>query len=543
MVKQGFQEKEFYQLAENYIESGFKDFPVGATWAGVHQYDDQMREVSEGRVKRLKEKAEETLRAVEAFSGPAFGLEARIDWELFRTGLRGEIRDWKEIKSWQKDPGGYFREAIYSLYFLVIHHPEDLKPVAASMLARLKKIPSFLKQAQSVVAETPLIWVKIGLDELQGGRIFFQTVAKQLATQVPKLKKEVQRASGEVSLALDDQEKFLQGLKKKFRGEFSVGSRLLTQIVKESHFLPYSLSEIEAIGWEQVKSTQKLLVDQGRKISKDQSWQEILADFRKHHRLGDKNLVETYRRETARIKKHLVDNQVVSFPQDEILEIVSTPKFMRSTTPTAAYHSPGPLEKDQRGIFYVSDPQPGLSLKEKDQVLQQHAGLTLTCTHEAYPGHHLQLVVSNRGSGLVRKLSHRTIFVEGWALYTEELVEEIGLVKDPVLRLQRLADQLWRAYRIVIDVGLQTRKMTVAEAQRLLVDNLGFSSQRAEGEINWYSQRPGYPMGYLLGKLEILKLRKRFKKYSLREFHDRLLGCGSIPPALSQEGLKEREEK
>ena len=537
MKKADFQQKQFYKIAKDYIEKDFGEFPVLATWAGVHQYDEQMREVSLDKINKFKKRAKETLTRVKDFKVEKFDADAEIDWTVFCSSLKSEIRELEKIKHWQKDPGVYIREAINGIYFLVVHSPKNLEKVAQPILARLKKIPQFLLEAKEVVEDTPPVWVDIALDEVGGGKIFFNETVRSLIKSVPKLEKEVKAAYHEVKKSLDDYESFLKSLKK-FKGDFSVGSKLFAKIVEENHFLPYSLSEIENIGWSQIKETKKELKNQAKEIDRNKTWQQILADFKKHHGFEKENLVNLYQRETEELKKYLVENQVVSFPQDEALEVVSTPDFMRCTTPTAAYQSPGPLEKDQKGVFYVSDPKPDLPWEQKDQILQEHAGLTLTCAHEAYPGHHLQLIVANRHPSLVRKLAHHVIFVEGWALYTEELIEEIGFIKDPALKLKRLADQLWRAYRIVIDIGLQTKKLKIAEAQRLLMENLSFSQQRAQREINWYTRRPGYPMCYLLGKLEIEKLRKKLKGYTLKKFHDQLLSCGSIPTALSKKIIK-----
>ena len=506
MRKTDFEQKKFYKIAKDYIEKDFKEFPVSATWAGVHQYDDQMREVSLDKIKKFKKRAKETLACIKDFKIEDFEPDTKVDWEVFCSSLKSEIRGLEEIKHWRKDPGVYIREVIYGIYFLAVHNPKNLKKVAQPILARFKKIPQFLLQAKKIVEDTPPIWVDIALDKIKGGKIFFSEIARSLIKDVPKLEKEIEKTHQEIEKSLNDYKDFLKNLKRKSRGDFFVGSKLLSKIVEESHFLPYNLSEIENLGWGQIKEIRKKLEDRAEKIDKHKTWQQILVDFKKCHGFGKENLVDLYQQKTRELKKYLVENQVVSLPKDEILEVVSTPDFMRSTTPTAAYQSPGPLEKDQRGVFYVSDPKSNLSKEQRDQVLQEHAGLSLTCAHEAYPGHHLQLTITNCHPSLIRKLAHHTVFVEGWALYTEELVEEIGFVKKPVLKLKRLADQLWRAYRIVVDIGLQTKKLKITEAQRLLRDNLGFSQKRAQREINWYTQRPGYPMNFEPGRFSKRKI-------------------------------------
>jgi uncharacterized protein (DUF885 family) len=167
--------------------------------------------------------------------------------------------------------------------------------------------------------------------------------------------------------------------------------------------------------------------------------------------------------------------------------------------------------------------------------LGQHYGIESTCVHEAYPGHHVQLCWANRASSRARQMADHIVFMEGWTLYCEQMMVEQDWF-DPgapgLLKLNYLADQLWRAYRMVIDVGIHTRKLSVAAAVRMLIDGVGFTRERAETELNWYTQSPGVPMSYLLGKRETLALRDQFMKgrsATLKRFHRWLLGFGSVP--------------
>jgi uncharacterized protein (DUF885 family) len=113
------------------------------------------------------------------------------------------------------------------------------------------------------------------------------------------------------------------------------------------------------------------------------------------------------------------------------------------------------------------------------------------------------------------------------------MMVDLGWYASPVHELGYLNDQLWRACRIVIDVGVQSGRMTVPEAIEMLQKEVGFTPLRATTELNWYTQRPGTPMSYLLGKGKTLLLREKYMAAhpgaSLKEFHGWLLGHGSIP--------------
>jgi len=115
-------------------------------------------------------------------------------------------------------------------------------------------------------------------------------------------------------------------------------------------------------------------------------------------------------------------------------------------------------------------------------------------------------------SNATAEIRRYTMFIEGWAFYCEELMEQLGYINQPRQRLGRLSDQLWRAARIILDVSLHTGKMTVEEGINFLIDRVGLEKSNATAEIRRYTMSPTQPMSYLIGKLEILKLIEEYKK-------------------------------
>jgi uncharacterized protein (DUF885 family) len=165
--------------------------------------------------------------------------------------------------------------------------------------------------------------------------------------------------------------------------------------------------------------------------------------------------------------------------------------------------------------------------------------------HEAYPGHHLQLCHAGRAGSRLRQLADSSLFAEGWALYCEELMHELGYYLDPVTRVFQLRDLLWRACRVVIDVGLHTGKLTFMQAVDYLVEEAMLERLNAVMEVKRYTLMPTQPMSYLIGKLQILALRDEARKrlgdrFDLARFHTALLAGGTLPPALVREELFQR---
>ncbi|TMQ64162.1 MAG: DUF885 domain-containing protein [Candidatus Eisenbacteria bacterium] len=224
-----------------------------------------------------------------------------------------------------------------------------------------------------------------------------------------------------------------------------------------------------------------------------------------------------------------------------------TPVFERSTLPYAAYLPPAPFDEDQTGFFYVTPIDLSRRKEEQEQQLEGHnyAGLPLTVVHEAFPGHHLQLCHANRSGSRLRRLADSNVFAEGWALYCEDLMHEQGFFVDRITRLYQLKDLLWRACRVVIDVGLHTGTMSFMQAVDYLVDQAMLERVNAVIEVKRYTMTPTQPMSYLVGKLELLAIRRDAEqrlgdRFSLAEFHRALLASGTLQPALVREELKAR---
>jgi len=226
------------------------------------------------------------------------------------------------------------------------------------------------------------------------------------------------------------------------------------------------------------------------------------------------------------------------------VEVVPTPSFLASLVPFAAYEPPPIYLGSQRGRFYVTRPDPSLP---PELVAQQRRGhcrhaIAAMVGHEAYPGHHLQLVTAHGLSSEVRRHLWTPVMVEGWALYCEQLLGEAGYYRTPEQRIFQLVNLLWRAIRVVLDVGLHTRGMTPGEAVDYMVEHLPIDRRNAEAEVRRYCAAPAYQICYAVGRRELLSLREDFKRskgraYTLNGFHEAVLSYGALPISLIRWGL------
>jgi uncharacterized protein (DUF885 family) len=273
---------------------------------------------------------------------------------------------------------------------------------------------------------------------------------------------------------------------------------------------------------------------------------ELVEEMKKGHPPADR-LLDTYRAAMMSARRFVIEQDLVTIPPDEELTIVETPAYMRNQIPYAAYMPPGLLEAEQEGIFVVTPVDPDAPPEEQEEKLRGHSydKLPITALHEAYPGHHLQLVVANLNKSLPQLFGGylSSLFVEGWAFYCEEMMEQQGFLQKPVQRLSRLQDQLWRAARIIVDVSLHTGQMGYEEAVQFMIEKANLEPSDARVEVNRYTQSPTQPMSYLMGKHEIMQIveeyQARYPEHSLKQMHDALLQSGSLPPRLMRRSLFE----
>ncbi|QIX60252.1 DUF885 domain-containing protein [Hymenobacter sp. BT18] len=210
-------------------------------------------------------------------------------------------------------------------------------------------------------------------------------------------------------------------------------------------------------------------------------------------------------------------------------EIRQTEAF-RAASASAEYNQGSP-DGTRPGIFYVP-----IVDATKFNVT---SGMESLFLHEAIPGHHYQTSLQQENESLpkFRRFAWYGAMGEGWALYTESLGKELGLYTDPYQRMGALGDEMHRAVRLVVDVGMHTKNMTREQAIEYMLANEAISEDGATAEIERYMAIPGQALSYKIGQLKIRELRSRYEKqlgskFSLSNFHDELLKDGVMPLAV-----------
>jgi len=217
-----------------------------------------------------------------------------------------------------------------------------------------------------------------------------------------------------------------------------------------------------------------------------------------------------------------------TLPKAEV-NVQRVPKYIEAAQPGGYYNAPS-LDGSRPGIYWIN---------LRDTAEQPRWLLPTLSYHEAIPGHHLQLSIQREAQmPLIRKLSYFSSYIEGWALYAEQLADEMGMyADDPLGRIGFLHDAMFRAVRLVVDSGMHAMKWSREEAVKFFVDTLGDQDSAAITEIERYCVNPGQACGYMLGKLAFLAARQKARdalgtKFDIRSFHDAVLVGGAVPLAM-----------
>ena len=540
--------RTFSALSEEFVEVFMKHNPVQATLAGIHDYDARLPvDTPEGfreRATWLKDFEQRLAASVPTRELP---LEQRVDHSHLRARLAALRAELDEIKMHARNPALYPETALTGIFLLMARNFAPFEERKEAILARLLAVPDYLKAARANLQQVPEVYLGVAADITLSGPAFVDEVTRALMKAFPGESERIEHAGQRARVGFLQYQEFLErDLEPRIGGTFAIGERWMNFKLEREHLLALDCTALDALGREHVERTRVQLEQEARALDPARSWRDLVAEAKKRHPEALR-LREAYVAEVERTRRFLLEKNIVPFPPGEKLEVIDTPVFERSTTPYAAYLNPAPFDAEQTGYFYVTPTDSGRRKEEQQQQLEGHcyAGLPLTAVHEAYPGHHLQLCHANRVGSRLRRLADSNVLVEGWGLYCEDLMHEQGYYLDPMTRLFQLKDLLWRACRVVIDVGLHTGKMTFMQAVDYLIEQAMIERVNALIEVKRYTMTPTQPMSYLVGKLQIMEMRESTQqrlgaRFDLREFHAQLLAIGSLPPSLVREELVER---
>jgi uncharacterized protein (DUF885 family) len=530
------------------IEKSFFDLywhmdPVAATQAGVPGggHDDRYGRYSPGALAPQLAALRSISSALEEAN--ATDLEEEIDRTALLNEIRVSLRRFEKIRPQAKNPEFWLSHLLGGLHHLLLSADRTPAEKAIAAIGRLEDIPAFLEDLKATLEEPVRVFVETALRMTEGGRLLIGEMSTALAAQSPQHAARLTTAADAARAALLQFDSNLERWLEMGTDHFAIGEEAFNFLLHYQHALRDTAPELWRYGLHLKEEIEADLVRLAKRLNgSGKPWPELVDDLRADHP-GPHELVDAYAKEMARARDFVAQKGLAPIPEAP-LGVIPTPAFMRPVIPYAAYDSPGAYSRDRTGWFYVTVPDPRLPAAQQERILRDHCRheLAATALHEGYPGHHLQLVIAKELSSHVRKNLWTPLTVEGWALYCEDMMGEEGFYSsDEELFFQRV-HLLWRAMRILLDVGLHTRGMTREQAVDQMVNELHVERGNAEAEVRRYCAWPAYQLSYAVGRRELLRLREDFRKakgnsFTLRAFHDAVLPYGGLPVTLIRWGL------
>ena len=523
----------FYDLVETRFVRLVRDNPVLGTVLGLHQDDDLYGDGSREAVMGELAAERAHLSAVEGLDPAGLSDEASFERDLEIHNLRRTIFDTDVLRLWEQR--SFALDSVGDGLFLLF--ARDHAPLAERLDAiagRLEAVATHLEEAKTR-ATVPQVrrWQQMEIETAVELPTFFDELVAAGSNGVlsPMEQRRLERAGESAKIAVELYAVWLEGTLPGGTDAWAIGREKHDAMVALRAFDGLDPDAILELGWERLATEHESRTAAAREIDPDADEATVIDRVKSDGPASFADALSAYRDAMLRARQHLIDRDLMTVPQDERIDVIETPDYMRNVLPFAAYFEPAVFDHDPKGIYLVTP-----SVDGDPKAMREHnfASISNTSIHEAYPGHHLQLDSARRNPSLTRLMADAPEFVEGWGMYSELMMREQGFDADPRFRLIMHTDAIWRACRIILDVRMHRGEIGVDEATDFLVEQTSFERPNAHAEAQWYTYRPTYPLSYLLGRTLLLGLRADEQRrlgddFSLKGFHDALLRNGSLP--------------
>lgn len=527
-------------LSASYLDVRWHMDPVDATAAGLREHDHRLGRFTPEDVGEHLAALRSLASSVEA--APVESLDDEIDRTALLNEIRVTIHRFATERVHVTNPTFWVGHALEGLYLLLARRDRPQEHRARAAAKRLAALPEFFGAATATLDDCPRVFVETAIRMAEGGEGLLEQVARHLRPAEGAEGDGFEATVTRARTAVRSLTKSLADLLDGADGQYAIGEEAFNFRLHHEHALQNTAPELWRYGLHLVEEVEAELAAMAREIDGGTPWPDLVDRLRERHPAG-RELVGAYAAEMERARRFVEERDLAPVP-DGLLDVIETPSFLRPQIPYAAYQPPGAFAEERTGWFYVTPPDPTLPAGKAERLLRDHCvhEIASTALHEGYPGHHLHFLVAQGQPRTLRKLLGTPLTIEGWALYCEEMMGEEGFYRGVEERLFQRVHLLWRALRIVLDVGLHTRGMTIDEAVQMLVDRVHFERANAEAEVSRYCAYPAYQLCYAVGRRELRSLRDAYRaargsEYSLRGFHEAVLGYGTLPVSLIRWGL------
>ncbi|MEP1469734.1 MAG: DUF885 domain-containing protein [Halieaceae bacterium] len=553
-------------LAENYAVDMAR-YPYTASYRGIKTNHDQWNSAAESFLDETRAINETRLQQLADFNRDALDNSLALSHDLYRVSLQRRLNsdDFRHHKFVIHQFRGPHTQAASSL--INIHRVDDLAD-AQAYIGRLNNIgpwfdqvieqlrirqqknflladwqyPQMIQAARNITAGTPYddsgvdstLWADfktkvaaLDVDEAQREQLLVEARKAMVEVVKPAYQRLVAELESQATNAPD-----ADGVWKFENGDAFYAERLRWFTTTE-----LSADEVHNIGLREVARVQGEMKAIMAQVGFEGTLAEFFVFLREDPQFyyADTDAGRAaYLAEAVRLIDVMRERLPEAFgvlPEAE-LEVKRVEAFREKSAGKAFYQGPPP-DGSRPGIYYANLYNMANMPKYQMEALAYHEGL---------PGHHLQRAIAAELEGIpdFQKYTSFTAYSEGWGLYTERLAKDMGFYTDPYADFGRLAMELWRACRLVVDTGIHSKRWTREQAIDYLVENTPNSVNDATRAIERYIAMPGQATAYMVGKLKILELRERAQAalgddFDMGGFHDTVLAEGPVPLSILEQ--------
>ncbi len=544
------QDDQFQKIAHDYIEVFLAAQPEYATELGDHRFDDQLSDYSADSRNRVLARTREFREELKKFdnisqlTGPN-----QVDVRILRDNIDNQIFELEELREADWNPLVYNQSLANGLYLLVVRDFDTPEKRITNLRKRLEAIPTVIAQAKKNLQHPPRVHTETAIEQTQGAITFVREGLAPLLAQAPQMKKEIAPLQEKTAKALEDYKKWLQNdLLPRSDGDFRIGADKFRKKLRFALASELSMEEIMQRAQTDLEQTQAAI------------YETAIPLYKKYFLKARKTALDDKKKVTAAVldklaEQHSDDNTIVGYAQKIVgevtdfvkehdlvtvpakpLDVIVMPEFKRGVA-IAYCDAPGALEKNGK-TFYAVAPTPKDWPKErKDSFFREYNNYMVRdlTVHEAMPGHYLQLAHANefRAPTLVRAIFQSGTFVEGWAVYCEQMMAEAGY-GGPEVKMQQLKMRLRAICNAILDQSIHAGNMNEQQAMDLMMKE-GFQ-QEGEAVGKWKRARltSAQLSTYFVGVTEHLDLCQAAKKkfghdFDLKKYDDQVISFGSPP--------------
>ncbi|HEV7810798.1 MAG TPA: DUF885 family protein, partial [Candidatus Limnocylindrales bacterium] len=408
----------FYDLVESHFRTLIRQNPLLGTYLGIHTEDHRLGDGSRDTVLGDLEAERRHLAAIEALDPEGLSGQVRFERDLEIHNTRRSIFDTAEVRTWERRSTAL--DLVGDSLFLVF--AQDYAPLEerlAAIAGRLEAVPQFLDESRSrAVVPQVRAWQQLEIESASDLPGFFGEIVAAGADLPDAEKRRLETAAGTARAAITEYGTWLKGTLDAGTDDWALGGERYDELVSLRAFDGLDADAILEIGGDQLEMQKAARIRAAAEIDEHADEAAVIDRLKSDHPATFDEALTGYRDVMLRSRQYLIDHDIATVPDDERIDVVETPDYLRNVIPFAAYFSPPKFDPNPKGIYIVTP-----SVGNDPNAMREHnySSISNTSIHEAYPGHHLQLHVANSHPSLTRLLTDAPEFVEGWGMYSEQM--------------------------------------------------------------------------------------------------------------------------